>query len=183
MIRKLQFRDGFTLLELLVVISIISILVAIITINFQDARESARDKIRQSDLKQLQLAIELYKSQNGRYPEACNGQVQPNYRGVMPAFGGCAEYIVGLTPDYISELPVDEAVESANHGFVYTTDSTGSAYKLMLFASVEREFVESYTNEFAACPYECTGGGETGFCDSTVEPNVYAVYSAGAECW
>ena len=54
---------GFTVIELLVVIAIIGILMAILLATFNDARMSARDDARQAQLKELQLALELYKAQ------------------------------------------------------------------------------------------------------------------------
>lgn len=53
-------RRGFTLIELLVVIAIIAILAAILFPVFARAREKARQASCQSNLKQIQLAAEMY---------------------------------------------------------------------------------------------------------------------------
>jgi prepilin-type N-terminal cleavage/methylation domain-containing protein len=50
---------GFTLIELLVVIAIIGILAAIVFTYMNPARSSARDARRQSDIRQINLAMEL----------------------------------------------------------------------------------------------------------------------------
>ncbi len=55
-------RDGFTLVELLVVIGIITMITALLFPNFMGARQRARDSQRKADLKQIQGAVELYKS-------------------------------------------------------------------------------------------------------------------------
>lgn len=60
-------RAGFTLIELLIVISILGILAALVTVNFNQARQRARDVARKNDLKQIQKALELYK--NDRSPQ------------------------------------------------------------------------------------------------------------------
>ena len=62
-------KRGFTLVELLVVIAIIGILSSIVLANLNGSRQAARDVKRISDVKQLQLALELYFDANsGKYP-------------------------------------------------------------------------------------------------------------------
>lgn len=60
-------RQGFTLIELLVVVAIIGTLTGLATVNFQGARERARDVQRKGDLKQIQQALELYKDDQSPY--------------------------------------------------------------------------------------------------------------------
>ena len=59
---------GFTLIELLIVVAIIGILTTIVTANFVGVRQRARDAARKSDVRQIQSALELYRSDNGAYP-------------------------------------------------------------------------------------------------------------------
>jgi prepilin-type N-terminal cleavage/methylation domain-containing protein len=63
-------KKGFTLIELLVVISIIALLSSIVLSTLSDARGKARDAKRIQDLRQLQIAIETYYTDNGCYPVA-----------------------------------------------------------------------------------------------------------------
>lgn len=58
-------RDGFTLFELLVSISIIGILVALAVVSFSGAQKKARDTKRIQDMKAIQTAAEQYYSQVG----------------------------------------------------------------------------------------------------------------------
>ncbi len=53
--------SGFTLVELLVVISILAMVTTLLFPNFMGARQRARDAQRKSDLLQIQKALELYK--------------------------------------------------------------------------------------------------------------------------
>ena len=61
-------QQGFTLIELLVVIAIIGILSSVVLASLNSAREKSRDARRISDIKQLQLALELYFDSNAQYP-------------------------------------------------------------------------------------------------------------------
>ncbi len=60
-------KKAFTLVELLVVISIIGILSSTVFASLSSARSRARDAIRKSDLAQIAKAFRLYYEQNGTY--------------------------------------------------------------------------------------------------------------------
>lgn len=55
-------KKGFTLIETLVVISIIGILMGISLVAFQNSRSSARDAKRKADLESIRSALELSRS-------------------------------------------------------------------------------------------------------------------------
>ncbi len=68
-------NKGFTLIELLIVIVIIGVLSSFLVANYVGVRMRARDTQRKSDLRQIQSALEIYRSDVGRYPAvlpACN---------------------------------------------------------------------------------------------------------------
>ncbi len=84
-------RNAFTLIELLVVIAIIAILAAILFPVFGRARENARRSSCQSNLKQLGLSVEQYKSDYDSY--------FPIQKGAAPAAGvweGVQPYVKSL---------------------------------------------------------------------------------------
>lgn len=65
----LSEKVGFTLLELLVVISIIAILITVGLTSFSTAQKKGRDAKRKSDIKEIQNAMEQYYSICGyQYP-------------------------------------------------------------------------------------------------------------------
>lgn len=88
--RKLFFREkGFTLIELLVVIAIIGVLASIVLASLNSARRKSRDSRRVADIKQMQLALELY------FDAAVGGS--PNYPAASSS----------LAPTYIPAVPAD----------------------------------------------------------------------------
>jgi prepilin-type N-terminal cleavage/methylation domain-containing protein len=61
-------RKGFTLVELLIVIAILSILSTLGVSNFQSARIKARDIARKSDLATIAKSLEAYVNDHRSYP-------------------------------------------------------------------------------------------------------------------
>jgi prepilin-type processing-associated H-X9-DG protein/prepilin-type N-terminal cleavage/methylation domain-containing protein len=75
-------RKAFTLVELLVVVSIIAILVGLVLPAVFAARDAARSAQCQSNLKQLGLAILNYRDANGAFP-----QYRAEYPPITNAYG------------------------------------------------------------------------------------------------
>lgn len=72
-----SINKGFTLIEMLVVISLVGILAALSLVSFTSAQKQARDTVRKSDLKQYQNALEAYANiSTGLYPEYATSNVQ-----------------------------------------------------------------------------------------------------------
>ena len=67
---KLKICNGFSLVELLVVISIIAVLTAILTANFMGARERARDAQKIQDLYAIKNALRMYYNDHQSYPDS-----------------------------------------------------------------------------------------------------------------
>lgn len=63
-----KLKNGFSLIELLVVISIIGVLSAILMMNFVGTRERSRDSQKIQDLNSLKSALRMYYNDNQAYP-------------------------------------------------------------------------------------------------------------------
>ncbi len=61
-------KKGFTLVEILVVVSIIGIIISISVLSFNSTEEVSRNNARLSNVKQIQLALEEYYKYENSYP-------------------------------------------------------------------------------------------------------------------
>lgn len=189
-----SWREGFTLIEILVVLAIIGILSAVLYANFGDARQEARNKAMQAEIKETQLALELYKSQNGRYPEAFAGCATvtgfaPNQiTTTKSSTCGANPIISGLTPDFTSELPVSAKSGNGNCDIKYQVDTAnGTWYKLTAVrchagATGVSDGIQS-GDELARCSSVCNPLSAPCIPATSDFYESYAVYSAGGECF
>lgn len=67
--RRCCWRIGFTVVELLVVISVLAVILALLLPAISSARESARRSRCISNLRQIGVAISAFESQTGHFPE------------------------------------------------------------------------------------------------------------------
>lgn len=191
---KRLYKTGFTLIEILVVISIIGILSGVLYASFGDARNDSRNKVLQTELKEVQLALELYKSQNGEYPAAGVGGGTCNAGTTLAVdkanSDGCVgiAIITGLAPDFIAELLSDTSSGNPNCNIVYAVDGTDhSWYKLTAehcVANVVAATGVQSGDELARCLSNCpvASGCTAAYRITAPFYESYAIYSNGGEC-
>ncbi len=63
-------KKGFTLVELLVAMTIFAVISSIALVSFRSSRISGRDSKRKVDLEQIRSALEMYRADSGSYPNA-----------------------------------------------------------------------------------------------------------------
>lgn len=111
-------KEGFTLIELLVVIAIIGLLASIVLVSLGPAREKARDAKRQSDIRQINLAMEMCYDDG-----ACN--VSEAYPDTTAGANSLTQIDTDGTPLLLT-VPTDPKDTSPNQ---YTwTDGTTNYY-------------------------------------------------------
>jgi general secretion pathway protein G len=88
--RKLRLNNsksrqrGFTLIELMIVMSIIGILVSIVVPNYQRHLIKAREAVLMEDLYQMRRAIDAYFADHISYPESLDDLVANKYIRDLP---------------------------------------------------------------------------------------------------
>ncbi len=83
-------QEGFTLIELMIVILIVGILVGIATPVYIAARANSEEKVCMANLRMLNQAAAIYGVRNGVYPADVSDLV-PEYMGVEPRCPGTGD--------------------------------------------------------------------------------------------
>lgn len=87
-----KFFQGFTMIELLIVIAIIGVLATIFVASYPNAAKRARDARRQSDIRQYQVAVEKYANKNnGFFPTSGGATVNAISLCATLSLTGCPE--------------------------------------------------------------------------------------------
>ena len=100
----MKINKGFSLIELLVVISIIGVLTTVLVMNFVGSRERARDAQKIQNLNNIKNALRMYYNDNQSYPDS------------WVSFVGTTGYINGLGTSGFNYTPT-----LSRDGFVLTT--------------------------------------------------------------
>jgi prepilin-type N-terminal cleavage/methylation domain-containing protein len=129
-------KQGFTLIELLVVIAIIGILSSVVLASLNTARQKSRDAKRIADLKNLQIAFELYFDTNNNYPTS----------------------IAALAPTFIPAEPKDPSTSASYKYAALGSGTVCSSYHIG--ATLENTTHKVLTTDIdAAAGTICTSGG------------------------
>ena len=110
----LSLKRGFTLVELLVVVSIIGVLASLALVSYTGTQKQARDTQRKSDLKQYQNALENYANLNDSFYPLQTSSV--NLASV------CASSLS------LSSCPDDPRLAQGNENYRYQSNTSATIY-------------------------------------------------------
>ncbi len=129
-------RNGFTLVEILIVVVILSILAAIVIPQFSDASDQARVSTLMSDLQTVRSQIQLYKLQHSALPGTVTGvtfvQAMTGYTSTDGKLATVQAPATGLWGPYLQKMPKNPFGESdevsTGTGVPPADDSSGWYY-------------------------------------------------------
>jgi len=157
--------NGFTLIEIVVVIAIMGVLTVIIYSSFDASKAQSRDQKRVSDISAIQIALEQFFQKNGKYPLTLTELT---------------------TAGLISVIPIDTTNNYNNNYFPITKmDGTDKCISYQLWARFERNnsYLDSKRgfNSYSGLPskmFECgvtKGLHESAKINASNEPLIYDV--------
>lgn len=168
-------QKGFTLVELLIVVLIISILAAVGFVSYSTAQKQARIAKRVEDLRAIRTALEIFYAKNGAYPSTAGTWFSECGPGGKPP----DQVIPNLVPTFMTAFPADPKMDKVTFTSCYVYISDGKDYKLQ----------DANISEFSSADYQSqrnlidpardggAGGGGSCIVDGT-SITAWAVYSS-----
>lgn len=129
-------KKGFTLIEMLIVIAIISILASVFLVGLRGFRGSAYDARRTADIQRISSYLELYYTKYRCYPggsipsTSCNvSNAQVSWNDLTTALTSANIGISKIPNDPISGRDYAYAVMAGGQGYVLRAEMPESNYK------------------------------------------------------
>lgn len=136
----MKTKNGFTMIELLVVIGIIGLLAVFLVPNLLGARDRAKETAVKGVMHSVQLAIEAYEMENYVYPMAQNTALASLSKNYLMAGG------------YVAEVPKNpftgQAYTDADKAgkVIYSFDSVKGTYTLIGYNRTGLKKIQELTN-------------------------------------
>ncbi|MBJ8553299.1 type II secretion system protein [Acinetobacter bereziniae] len=94
----MRLKNGFTLVEMIVVITLMALILSIILPNYLNSIEKNKEVVLNQNLSSLRLSIDQYYSDNGNYP---------------------SDLKILIEKKYIRNIPVDPTTENNSWDIIY----------------------------------------------------------------
>jgi len=133
-------NEGFTLVELLVVVAIIALLASVVLASINTARAKGRDAKRFQDMHNMQVALDLYFNVNGSYPPTTcipDSWDPSGLASLDTGYTTCWSTLQTNLAPYIKILPTDPASQNGDN-YWYGSFKNGQGYELLAWPEVSK---------------------------------------------
>lgn len=111
-------KNGFTLIELIVTVTIIAILTVVGMVSYSGTSKKARDNRRMADLEKIRVALELYRQGTGSTYPADKDSLVPTYLQAFPVDPKGNPYTYSRPSDY--KYTITTTLEETGVGYSVT---------------------------------------------------------------
>lgn len=123
----MSMRRGFTLIEVLVAVTIVAVLVSIGVVSYGSVNKRSRDAKRKGDVEQLRSALEMYRADNGYYPNTGSG-----------SWADASGLSTALVSTYLPAIPSDPKT-TQTYRYKATNPSAGNYLGYCVSTLIESE--------------------------------------------
>ncbi len=135
----MEKQQGFTLIEIMVVVVIISVLIGLVAPNILGRVDEARVTAAQADISMIEQALEMYRLDNQHYPSTDQG-----LEALITKPSGSPEPKKWKPDGYLKKgMPVDPWGNS----YQYLSPGSNGAYDLYSFGADGRDGGEGYDSD------------------------------------
>ncbi len=115
-----HIADGFSMIELLVVVTIIIVITTVGLVSYTSANQNSRNAKRKADAASIRNALVLYRAENGQYPDTND-----------------FDTMLSTISDYIDEQGLEDP---GNYSYAYWTSGDPSCFTLQMRLEPDAEF-------------------------------------------
>lgn len=148
MIKTTNFKKGFSLIELMIVVAVMAILSTVGFFAYNNFQKSAKDAKRQSDLKTIATAVQAYYTDNGKFPTSAGAQAGTTGHEDANLTNGILTSALATYGGKAPSAPATTAISGENVEYQYAWKAEGDKFALcaQLEAQTGKFFVVTQKN-------------------------------------